>query len=629
MPDTPVLVNEKRENRRFVEIILLLTAISLALFHLYTASFGILTGYIQAAIHWTFVGTFVVLTHPLKFRGGAIIDAALIMLNIVLTFYELKLQEEMITSAGIYSTTDLLMSVLALIMTFEISRRVLGYILPGICLVFIAYAYFGSHIPGLFKTVSFSLKRIATHLFSAEDGLYGSILYVSAQFIFLFVLFGAILDITGAGSFFVDLATSIAGRTRGGSAQAAVYSSMLMGMINGSGPANVVTTGTFTIPLMKRVGYKPSMAGAVEAVASSGGQIMPPVMGAAAFLMSEITGIKYSDIVIAAFVPAVLYYLTLSASVYLTARHQNMPKPDPASLPKLGRTLKKGWYYFAPLIVLLLLLVKGFSAQRSAFWAIAASLAVGFIFERKNMTARRLIAAARSAASGIGPIAAACLCAGIIMGTINITGVGLKISGIIEAVSGNRMLIALLLTMATSLILGMGLPTSAAYVVLAGLVAPAIINMGASKMAAHLFLLYFGALSSITPPVALSVFAACSISNASLWETGRDAVKLAVSGFIIPFIFVFNTELLLMGSIGMILIALVTALIGCILLSISNIGWCGTDISPPGRILLFASAIMLIVVEPLWINFAGFALMIVVLAAEISIHKYWGHHRKS
>jgi TRAP transporter 4TM/12TM fusion protein len=622
MPQTPALAQKKEKSLKIIAVILILTSISLAVFHLYTASFGIMTGYIQAAVHWTFVGTYIVLTHRLKFKGGIIIDGALIILNIVLTVYQLRLQEEMITTAGIYSTTDYVMSVLALVMMFEISRRVLGYILPGICVGFIIYAYFGSHIPGLFKTLSFSLKRISTYLFSATDGLYGSTLYVSAQFIFLFVLFGTILDLTGAGSFFVDLATAVAGRARGGSAQAAVYSSMLMGMINGSVPANVATTGTFTIPLMKRVGYKSSMAGAVEAVASSGGQIMPPVMGAAAFLMSEITGLKYSDIVIAAFVPAVLYYLTLSASVYITARSQKMPKPDLSTLPTLTATLKRGWYYFAPLVVLIAFLVKGYSAQRSAFWAILTSLIIGLIFERKNLTIRRLIDAARSAASGIGPIAAACLCAGVIMGTINLTGVGLKISGIIESVSGGKLLFALLLAMLTSLILGMGLPTSAAYVVLAGLVAPAIITMGASKMAAHLFLLYFGALSSITPPVALSVFAACSISGARLWETGRDATKLAISGFIIPFIFVFNNELLLTGDPGMILIAVITAMIGCVLLSISNIGWCGTRISPFGRTALFACAIMLIMVEPLWINLVGMILMVIVLITENLVHRY-------
>lgn len=281
---------------------------------------------------------------------------------------------------------------------------------------------------------------------------------------------------------------------------------MLMGTINGSGAANVVTTGTFTIPLMKKIGLKPSTAGAVEAVASSGGQIMPPVMGAVAFLMAEMTGIEYSSIALAALVPALLYYATLSISVYFIARRDNIAAADPDEIQPLWQVFKTGWPYAIPLVVLVALIVLGFSVQMSAFYSIWVTLAVGFIMNRKEMTVRNILKAFESTVKSIAPVAAACILAGIIMGSMSLTGFGLKISSLIEQISGGNLLFTLLLAMFASVLLGMGLPTSAAYMVLAVLVAPALIDMGVSKMAAHLFLLYFGALSTITPPVALSVF---------------------------------------------------------------------------------------------------------------------------
>lgn len=614
-----IVRNEQESWRKITDTLLLIITVSMALFHMYTASFGVLPSYAQAAIHWGLIGTYIVLTRPLKFKGGIIIDILFIVLNIFLSYYQLVLQEKFILTAGVYSQFERYLSIASIVCAIAIAWRVLGKILPIISALFIGYALFGQYIPGVFKTVPFTLWRIAPYLYTSADGLYGQTLSVSAQFIFLFVMFGAILEITGAGEFFVDLAFSVTGRSRGGPAQAAVYSSMLMGTINGSGAANVVTTGTFTIPLMKRVGYKPSMAGAIEAVASSGGQIMPPVMGAVAFLMSEITGIEYSKIALSALIPALLYYATLSISVYLTARRDNIPVATGDQIKQLSVVFKQGWLYFTPLIVLVALLMIGYSAQKSAFYAILVSFVVGFIKNRENMTPGNIVKSLKGAVSGISSIAAACLLAGIIMGVINMTGLGLKISGIIQAASNGNLLIALILSMLTSLLLGMGLPTSAAYMILAILVAPAIVAMGVIPMAAHMFILYFGALSTITPPVALSTFAAAGIAGSGIWETGRDAMKLAAAGFIIPFVFAYNYELLMIGAVGDIIFAFVTALIGCAVLSMSLDGWGGVKLSIVTRLIMFVCSILLFLPKPLMANALGIVVTFTMLFIEYKL----------
>lgn len=596
-------------------IIMILGAL-LTAFHLYTASFGIITGYMQVVIHWAMIGSVVVLSKPAKYKGGIVVDIVLIAVTVYLCYYQAILQDRLIFKAGIFSQTDYAMAVTAIIAGLIIGRRMLGNILPVLAILFILYAAFGSHVPGMFQTVKFSYKRIATYLFSMTDGLYGSTLLVSAQYIFLFILFGKILELTGAGEFFVDLAFSVAGKVRGGPAQAAVYSSMLMGTISGSGVANVVTTGTFTIPLMKKTGYRPAIAGAVEAVASSGGQIMPPVMGAVAFIMSEMTGIPYSSIAIAALVPAMLYYTTLSISVYLTACNTNIPKSDPATLPKAGKVMKKGWYYLIPLLVIMYFIFSGYSAQRSVFYSILSAFAVALIFERDRFTMNSLFAAMGDAAKGTAHIAPACMLAGIIMGCINMTGLALKISAIIEILANGSVIVALLLSMGVSLLLGMGLPTSAAYIVLAVLVAPPLINMGVSTMATHLFIVYFGALSTITPPVALSAFAASAIAEAGFWETGWESVKLAAAGFIIPFIFCFNSELLLDGEVGMIAFAIVTATIGCAFLSVSLTGWFKHKLPLISRLLLFACAVQIVTVD-IKGNLIAIVAAVIIIAASI------------
>ena len=600
MPKSEIIANIKKT-------ICGIVAIGLALFHMWTASFGIVPAYEQAAIHWIFIGSLIIMIKPFKGIAGKIIDVILFLANIFICIYQIHLQNVAISNAGAYSQFDVYVGLAAVIVALLIASRFTGKILPIIALIFIAYAFLGRYIPGMLKTVRFTLRRIAPWLYLSTDGLFGQTLTVSAQYIYLFVLFGALLDLTGAGKFFVDISYSLTYKLKGGPAQAAVFSSMLMGTINGSGAANVVTTGTFTIPLMKRVGFKGEFAGAVEAVSSSGGQIMPPVMGAVAFLMSEMTGISYGTIALAALIPAVLYYVTLSASVLCIAHKTDVPDPDTTDIRKPGQIMKEGWLYLVPLAVLIFMLIRGFSAQRAAFFSILATIVVGFIKNRQNMTPKKFFNALLGAARSIAPIASACILAGIVMGVINLTGLGLKISSLIETIANGRLFVGLLLAMVTSLILGMGLPTSAAYMILAILVGPALVDMGASIISAHLFLLYFGALSTITPPVALSTFAAAGIAEADTWKTGLEAMKLAITGFVIPFVFVYSNELLWVGSALHIIWALVTAFIGCVFVAFGLTGWAKYNLKVPFRIAIVVAGFMMFLVRPFWLNLIGLA----------------------
>lgn len=608
----------KSKYEKTIDIAVICMSVALGLFHMYSASWGTWSSYVLSAVHWGMIGSYIVLRKPSKRNmAGKLYDMVIVALTVTVCFYQVAMQGRMVKSSGFYTTADIIISVIAVFVILEVGRRVVGSILPLIGICFLLYCYFGNLVPGMLRTSSFTIKRIAIFIFTSSDGLFGQTLYVSAKYIFLFILFGSILELTGAGAFFVDLAYSAVGKVRGGPAQAAVYSSMLMGTINGSGAANVVTTGTFTIPLMKKIGIKPATAGAVEAVASSGGQIMPPVMGAVAFLMAEMTGINYVDIALAALVPAALYYLTLSASVYFIARRDDIGASNQEDIRNFWVVLKEGWLFAAPLFVLIALIISNMSVQMAAFYSILVTFIVGFVKNRKNMTVRNILAAFENALKSIAPVAAACALAGIIMGAMSLTGFGLKISSLIETLSGGNLLFALVLSMIASILLGMGLPTSAAYMVLAVLVAPALINLGVSRMAAHLFLLYFGALSTITPPVALSAFAAAGISGAKVWETGWEAMKLASTGFIIPFIFAFDNSLLLVGNPITIVIAVITAILGCFVLAMSVSGWMICKLSLIARLLLLAAGVCLIVSDPIAVNAIGLVSAIVILLVAV------------
>lgn len=602
-------------------------AVVLTIFHLLAASpFLTLNNTTQAVIHGALIVTFFLLMKPMKCRRlSRIVDVILIVLTFAAAWEVIVMRNSNTASGVLYSPYQRIISMVFVVTALFVAYRALGKVLPSLALVFLIYSLVGRYLPGAFATARVTIQRMATYLMVGDEGLFGNALSTSANFIFLFVIFGSVLSFIGAGEFFVDISFAAFGRFRGGPAQAAVYSSMLMGMVNGSGAANVVTTGTFTIPLMKKTGFDKDTAGAIEACASNGGQIMPPVMGAVAFLMADATSLPYTTICLAALIPAVLYYLTLSVSIYSYSNKNNIPvkEADPNDRT-IGQILKSGWYYFAPIAALIIMLMMGLSTQRSALITIILCLVIGLITDRKKFTIKNLLALCMDSAKSIMTVSIACMIAGIIVAAINITGLGLRISGLITVLSGGSIFIMAVLTAVVCILLGMGLPTSACYIVLSVLVAPAMVSMGVATVSAHMFILYYGVVAAITPPVALAVFAAIGISGGDMWKTGLQSIKMAAAGFVIPFVFLYNTELVCFDSVSgvfaltpMVLLCAATAMVGCAFIALALFGWAGRDLKMPERGILLVCAVCLMLKEPMVLNVVGFVLGAAVLAFAI------------
>lgn len=596
-------------------------AVILCAFHLLAASpFLTLNNTEQSVYHGALIIIFFLLVKSGKSKVGNIVNVCLIILTIVSAYEVILLRNSNSATTMLYTDFQKIVSVLFVCAAIYISYRALGSILPGLCLLFLIYTFYGSYLPGAFETARVSVYRMATYLMVSSEGLFGSALNVAAIYIFLFVLFGSVLSFIGAGEFFVDIASAAFGNIVGGPAQAAVYSSMLLGMVNGSGAATVVTAGTFTIPLMKKTGFDKDTAGGIVATAASGGQIMPPVMGAVAFLMADATSIPYGTICLAALIPAVLYYLTTSTGIISYAHRHNIPviergTDDPTAM----QILKKGWYFFTPIVLLIALMVMGISTARAALYTIILCVAIGLITDYKRFTLKNIIALCRDAANSMMSVSIACIVVGIVVGAINITGLGLKISTIITMVAGGNILVMGLLTAVVCIILGMGLPTSACYIILSVLVAPAMVELGVSIASAHLFVLYFGVIAAITPPVALAVFAAIGISGGDMWKTGLQAVKFAIAGFTIPFVLLYNNNLVMyhaatntFGFDGSVVLAFVLTALGCCLLSFVVFGWAFRNLRIPERIVLFVSCVLLMCNHILVAGMIGFALAIVL-----------------
>lgn len=417
-----------------------------------------------------------------------------------------------------------------------------------VSLVFLAYAFFGGHITGIFASRDFTLNQVVRTLFASTDGIFGMPIGVSASYVVLFILFGSFLQESGGGELFTDVAFGLVGRFRGGPAKAAVVSSCLFGMISGAAVANVVTTGTFTIPLMKKGGYKPHFAGAVEAVASCGGQFMPPIMGAAAFMIATNCDVPYGTVAISAIVPALLYYFYLYISLDAEAKKAGLDGIDPAELPSIKEALKKRGHMLIPLVVLIYLLVNGYSPGKSVFWSIVLLVVTAAVRKDTRMGWKAIVRAMKNGVYGAASVAIACACAGIISGVISLTGLGLRFSSILIQLSGGNLLIMLLLTMLAAIIMGMGLPTSAAYVILAVLTSPALIELGVTPLAAHFFIFFFACISTITPPVALSAYAGAGIAGADPMKTGWTAFRIGLAGYIVPFLAVYKPAIMLIGT---------------------------------------------------------------------------------
>ncbi|MGE5677663.1 MAG: TRAP transporter permease, partial [Pseudomonadota bacterium] len=558
-------------------------AITFSVFQLYTAIFGVLPAQLQRSIHITFAFVLAFLMYPLssKMPKNKLhwIDVVFAAVSGFVGLYIPFNYTALISRAGEQNGLDIFVAILAVLLVLEAARRVVGMPIVIIASVFLLYAKFGAFLPGFFNHRGYSIERIVSHMYFTTEGILGTPIAVSSTFIFLFILFGAFLDKTGIGKFFIDLANAIAGKAVGGPAKVAVLSSALTGTISGSSVANTVGTGSFTIPLMKSLGYKPEFAGAVEAASSTGGQIMPPIMGAAAFLMAEFIGIPYSTIAKSAIIPALLYFSGIWIMVDLEARKTGMKGLEESKLPKLRKVLGERWFLLAPIIVIVYMLMSGTTPIKAALYGIGSAIIVGNIRKETRMNLKIFLEALEMGAKGALGVAIACACAGIIVGTVTLTGLGLKMGNGLVALAGGQLIPTLVLTMISSLILGMGAPTTANYIITSTIAAPALLKLGVHPLTAHMFVFYFGIIADITPPVALAAFAGSAIAKSDPIKTGINASKIAIAAFLIPYMFVLNPQILLINTTGLQIIQItITSLIGMVGIGIAMEGFILTKV---------------------------------------------------
>lgn len=645
-------------------------AVGMSLFQVYTAGFGLLNAHVQRSIHLAFILSLAFLLFPLRpgretrAEGVPLFDLALAVAGAGVGLYIFWDYQQIVLRAGMPSTTDLALAFVTILLVMEASRRVVGLPMGILAAVFLLYAYFGPYMPGIFGHRGYAINEIAEYMYLTTEGIFGIPLGVSSTYIFLFILLGAYLEQAGIIGFFSDLAMCLAGHTKGGPAKVAVFSSALLGTVNGSAIANVVTTGAFTIPLMKRTGFRAEFAGAVEATASMGGQIMPPVMGAVAFIMSDTLGIPYIEICKAAVIPAVLYFLGVAVMVHFEAGRTGLKGLPRADLPKFSRVIANGWFLLVPLAALIYLLLAGYTPLFAGFYGIV--LAVALIMVRKLVEvhegpAFRGLTAAAVAAGGIliyrynlpgvlalhGFLAVLCLfrpatrttlielvkslhngarsalgvaiaCAviGIVVGVATMTGFGVKLSGAITSLAHGKLFLTLCFTMLASLVLGMGVPTIPNYIITSTMAAPALAMFAVPPLVSHMFVFYYGLLADLTPPVALAAFAGAGIAKADPTKTGLIAFRLALAGFLVPFIFVYDNSLLLLNTTTIRAIEItLTAVVGIVFLGAGSIGYFVTQAKYYERAVFVAAALLLII--PGWTtDVAGFGLGFLGIASQ-------------
>jgi len=587
-----------------------------AVYHLWVAVAGVPEPMIFRATHLIFVLALVFLVwtgfsartdRPPGPLDWLLVAASLAAVGYI--FYEYEYFITRFATVEDLRPLDWAMGLATVALVFEATRRTLGLALPITAAAFIAYALL------LTRT---DLQMLLDHTYMTTEGIFGIPLAVSASYIILFVLFGAFVERTGTGRLFMDFSLALTGAAPGGPAKVAVVTSGMFGTISGSAVSNVMTTGVFTIPLMKRIGYRPAFAGAVEAVASTGGQIMPPIMGAAAFVMAEFLNVGYLSVAMWALLPALLYYVAVFFAVHFEARRAGMRGLPRADLPRAGQVLRERGHQFLPLVVIVGVLIAGYSAPYAALCGIASVFPVAALRRttRDTVTVANLLGALADGARGALPVAAACAIAGIVIGVIALTGIGIRFTGLVVALSQDSLIPALLLTALAGIVLGMGLPTTPAYIIQVALLVPALVKLGVLVQAAHLFVFYFAILSAITPPVAIAVYAACGLSGAGMWQTGLAAVKLGATGYIVPFMFVFSPTLMLIGDWPDVLLTVVTATSGVICLAAALHGYLFRAALLWERLALFAAALVLI--KPgLLTDLVGLCLAAAVTASQL------------
>ncbi|HRX14322.1 MAG TPA: TRAP transporter permease [Eubacteriales bacterium] len=630
--------NEKSKLVLIVDIVIGVVSVIGALFHFYIA-YSTSIGVAQQRVFHTFLFIFIYFLYNFRDRlinkktVLSVINLICVIVSLLIgIYYVIGMTNTLMLDRAINgaSTLEIIMGVILMIMILELARRKVGLALTILSLIFILYAMFGRYMPAVIAHKGYSLSYITEYVAWTTEGIFGTPIGASVSFVCLYIILGELLDVFGAGRFFIDIAYALTGRMKGGPAEAAVVSSAFMGSINGSAVANVVTTGTFTIPLMKKVGYKPEYAGAVEAVASTGGQILPPVMGAAAFVMADLTGIPYSSIIIAALIPGLLYYIALGVAVYLEADKLGLKGEPKERLPQVLKVLKNGWFFSVPIIVLLVCLLGfQFSANYSAVFAIISLLIIGTIktlVQEKRFPFKELYEACKKSMKTTIAVAIACAAAGIVIGIVSMTGIGVKFTRIVFDLAGGNVFFMLVLIMVACLIMGMGLPSTAAYIIAATIGVPPLVEVGIPLLAANMFVFYFAIVSFITPPVALAAYAGAGIADSKPGKTGVQAFLLGLSGFIIPYVYVYNPALLIIDAQPWdVIYIMFLALIAVCIIGMSVTGWLNGKIKWPIRLLMFVSAIMMFIQGYAWTDYVG---LIVGIATVVLTFIFNGRKRK-
>ncbi len=634
-----------REHKCWRQYITVIVSIIFVAFQLYATLSGAVTAQILRATHLAFVQFLAFLLFPatkkLPRDTLPLYDVILGLVGAGCWMYIVINFQQLVRRSGNNTVLDVIIGIIGILILFESCRRIVGLPIMIIAGTFVVYAFVGKYLPGFLHHRGYSLQRVVCHLFYNTEGIMGTPIGACSTFIFLFILFGALLEKTGIGQFFIDLCNAIAGGASGGPAKVAVLSSALLGTVSGSSVSNTVGSGSFTIPMMKKLGYKGEFAGAVEASASTGGQLMPPIMGAAAFLMAESLGMPYITIVKAAVIPALLYFTGIFITVHLEAKKLGLKGMPREQLPRfLPLFLSKG-YMILPLVVIIWFLCAGKTAVYAALMGIVACLVIGIVVSivdlakgrKPTFGSRDLIDVMCAAARNIISVAIACGMAGIIIGVVTLTGLGLKLGAGLVSLAGGKLFLTLVFTMLASIILGMGAPTTANYLITSTITAGAIIQLGVQPLAAHMFAFYFGIIADVTPPVALAAIAGAAIAKAKPMKTAFNATKLAIGAFIIPYMFVYNSQMLMIdASIGRILFIIATALIGMFGISVALEGY-GFNFTgllhgsskPAGLVItldaiervLFATAGLLCVIPETRSDIIGLSMMAVLIAYQL------------
>lgn len=597
-------------------------AVLLGVYHMYTAYFGTPPTLIHRSLHVSVILFLVFMIYPPTRRalsnGWRIADGVLALASLVPTVYMTVNYEEFVLQAGRFTSTDIVVASLLVLLVLEAARRVTGVALPVLGILFILFGLFGRDMPGLLRHRGYDWDTLAYQFYAGTEGIFGTAVGVAASYIILFILFGAFLAKSGMSQMFNDLALAIAGQGRGGPAKVATIASGFMGSINGSAIANVVSTGAFTIPMMKKIGYTRTFAGAVESTASVGGQILPPIMGAAAFILAETIGVPYTTVALAAIVPAVLYYISIIVQIHLRATKLGLKGISRDNLPAVMDVIKERGHLMLPLIFLVyMLFFSGRTILYSALLTILVTILVSMLRKNSRMGLRDILDALEEGVRSTLGVAVACASVGVIVGVVTISGFGVTLASAIVQLSGGVLFWTLVLTMLACLVLGIGLPSIPAYIITATMAAPALTMLGVEPLMAHLFVFYFGLFANITPPVALAAFAAAGVSGAKPMQTGMSAFRLASAGFVVPYLFVYNPDLLLRG-VGLVdgIIVVASALVTVLVISAALEGHFMEPISWYFRILL-AGAGILVYTSNITLAAAGVVIILAILAVQL------------